>query len=133
MSTTNKKVFFFLIVTVVVLGLTLQPKKAEEDIIPLPVIKPVSEVPIVLQKIAWCESENRQFNKDGSVYRGEINPKDIGTYQISETYWLDISNQLGYNIYTEEGNKQMALYIYEKYGTQPWSASKHCWKVSTMQ
>lgn len=92
----------------------------------------VKTLPPILGKIAWCESRNRQFNPDGSVHRGEINPQDIGKWQINTKYWLELSIQLGYDIYTEQGNTNMALYIYEHYGTKPWNWSKNCWNVSSL-
>lgn len=38
------------------------------------------EIPPLLQKIGKCESGGRQFNPDGSVVRGKINPEDTGYY-----------------------------------------------------
>lgn len=85
------------------------------------------EIPEILKKIAWCESHNRQFNEDGSVYYGEINPKDTGKYQIN-SYWNgDEAKRLGFDIYTLEGNTKMALYMFKHQGTTPWNWSKHCW------
>lgn len=123
MSTKIQKVFFCLIVTVVVL--TSQPKQAEEDTIPL--IRTIPEVPIILKKISWCESKNHQFNSDGSIYRGEINPLDTGKYQINEYWNGNEAIRLGFNIFTLEGNTKMALYLYKERGTQPWNWSKDCW------
>jgi hypothetical protein len=80
-----------------------------------------------LKKISWCESKNRQFNADGSIHRGEINPQDVGKYQINEFYHLEASRKLGMDIYTEEGNTMYALYLYEHEGTTPWNWSKSCW------
>lgn len=77
--------------------------------------------------IATCESQMREFDKDGNVLRGMVNPHDIGLFQISETYWLDVSNKLGYDIYTVTGNIEMAIYIQKNYGTEPWKASESCW------
>lgn len=92
---------------------------------PTPAPEPV-EVPEVLKRIAWCESRNRQFEKDGSVVRGS-NPDDIGKYQINLKHWGDDANKLGYDLFTEQGNELMALYIYHKKGTQPWHWSQKCW------
>jgi len=87
----------------------------------------VKSVPKILQNISWCESKNRQFNTDGSVYRGSINPKDVGKYQINEFYHLEASKKLGMDIYTEEGNEAYALWLYQHDGTTPWNWSKGCW------
>lgn len=91
-----------------------------------------TELPITLKRICSCEStgspdnEPIQFNADGSVLRGRINSQDVGMCQINEHYWLQKSLDLGYNIYTEEGNKLMALWIYNQSGTAPWRWSKPC-------
>lgn len=85
------------------------------------------EIPLVLQKIAICESGGSHYDKDGSILRGKINPKDIGKYQINEKYWKEKAEKLGFDIYSEEGNELMAFYIYEKNGTTPWNWSKKCW------
>lgn len=77
--------------------------------------------------IAGCESHFMQFNPDGSVLRGKVNPKDVGYYQINE-YWNGAdAKKLGYNIYSEAGNIGYALYLYHTQGTKPWNASKSCW------
>lgn len=80
----------------------------------------------IMLKVAECESNTSQFNKDGSVIRGIENNSDYGIFQINTYYWLDISNKLSYNIYTIEGNIKMAKYIYEKQGIRAWKASSHC-------
>lgn len=78
-------------------------------------------------EIARCESHFTQFNTDGSVFRGKVNRKDIGYFQINE-YWNGaMAKKLGYDIYTEEGNIGFALYLYHTQGTAPWNASKPCW------
>lgn len=79
----------------------------------------------VLVEIAKCESGLRHF-VEGKVIRGTVNPKDIGLFQISETYWLDVSRELGHDIYTVEGNIAMAKYIYEENGVKPWRWSAPC-------
>jgi len=85
-----------------------------------------SDAPI-MQKIAYCESRNRQFDKDGSVIRGVVNSKDVGIFQINERYHLSDSQKMGINIHTVEGNLEYAKYLYEKQGTRPWNSSKPCW------
>lgn len=81
----------------------------------------------VLGAIATCESNNTQFNDNGTVYRGKVNPKDVGVMQINERYHLKRSKQLGYNIYTLEGNLAYAKELYQEQGVAPWSASAFCW------
>ena len=81
----------------------------------------------ILVEVARCESEFRQFNKDGSVLRGRAVADDIGVMQINEMYHGTTAKNLGIDIYTLEGNVAYAKYLHNKYGTKPWSASKPCW------
>lgn len=96
-------------------------------------VNAVVSVPEILLRIGGCESGGgvlnppRQFNEDGSVVRGKVNPKDVGAYQIN-TYWNGAkAKELGYDLFTEEGNTRMALWLYEHQGTRPWNWSKFCW------
>jgi len=84
----------------------------------------------ILGEIAKCESEFIQFNKDGSIHRGVANTKDVGVMQINEHYHLQTAKELGYNIYTLQGNMDYAKYLYDQEGVAPWSASSGCWKKS---
>ncbi len=90
----------------------------------------------LLVKICKAESQNRQFAKDGDVLRGSVTPSDIGYCQINEPTWNDTARNLGkdYDIYTEEGNKNMAINIFLHEGSDPWNSSKctairktNCW------
>ncbi len=81
----------------------------------------------VLAEIAKCESRFKQFKKDGTLLRGILTPADVGVMQINEYYHKATAEKLGLNIQTLEGNLKYAEYLYNKQGTQPWSASKHCW------
>lgn len=78
----------------------------------------------VMADIASCESRFRQFNTDGSVYRGRANPHDIGLFQINETYHLKEATKLGMDIYTLEGNIAFAKVLYKRNGTRDWNWSK---------
>ncbi|MDP3934617.1 MAG: hypothetical protein Q8Q46_00095 [Candidatus Giovannonibacteria bacterium] len=80
----------------------------------------------MLKKIAACESQSRHFDDNGNVLVG-ANRYDIGKYQINAIYWQSLAEKLGYDIYTEEGNKAMAMELYRRYGTGPWHWSKKCW------
>jgi hypothetical protein len=85
------------------------------------------QLPAVLKRIAACESSNQHF-KDGTVRRGDIDKDDIGRYQINLRYWSKAAQRLGYDVFNEQDNERMALWIYENHGTWPWDASKPCWK-----
>ncbi|MDB5259244.1 MAG: hypothetical protein JWO73_452 [Candidatus Taylorbacteria bacterium] len=81
----------------------------------------------ILIEVARCESEFRQFKKDGTVIRGIVNNQDVGIMQINEKYHLAASKALGYDIYSVEGNLAYARYIYEEQGAAPWVSSSPCW------
>ena len=84
------------------------------------------DIPIMIDVIR-CESTFRQFDENGSVLRGKVNPKDIGLSQINEHYHLETSKKLGLDIYTIEGNLAYARYLYSIRGTTDWVHSKPCW------
>jgi hypothetical protein len=68
--------------------------------------------------VAKCESGFRQFTASGAVLRG---PGDnIGVFQINEKSHATNSKNLGFDIYTVEGNIGYAKYLYDKQGTRPW-------------
>lgn len=130
-----KLVMFGTIGTALVLSGVLIDRLAKPEHILAQVIE-VKELPPILKKICKAESQNRQFRDDkGHVLRGSTTPSDIGYCQINEIYWNDTAKDLGYDIYTEKGNKEMAMYIFENEGTTPWNSSrctkdriKNCWK-----
>lgn len=84
--------------------------------------------PEILNRIAFCESNGKQFDENGQVVRGKENPNDIGKYQINLLFHLETSQKMGLDIFTEEGNEKYALYLYKKNGAKDWLASKECWK-----
>jgi hypothetical protein len=90
-------------------------------------VNPKPAVPQILQEIAICESGGRHFDTSGKVIRGKVNPNDIGKYQINQIVWGAEAERLGHDIFSEEGNEAMALEIYSREQSKPWSASKHCW------
>jgi hypothetical protein len=85
-----------------------------------------SDMPVLVD-VAYCESKFTQYNRDGSVLRGRVNPADVGVMQINEKYHAVTAVRLGYNIYSLEGNMAYARYLYENYGTDPWVHSSKCW------
>lgn len=96
-------------------------------------IEVMKELPIppIMQAIAECESQDKQFNKDGSVVTGRKVPSDRGRWQINAGYWREKALELGYDIETEEGNKDMAMWLFLNRGTRDWSASSKCWVRKT--
>jgi len=85
-----------------------------------------AETPILID-VASCESRFIQYDADGSVHRGFINPQDVGVMQINEKYHLSDSIKLGLDIHTLEGNMDYAKHLYNKQGTRPWEYSSKCW------
>lgn len=85
-----------------------------------------SDIPI-LAAVAQCESQTTHITKDGEPLRGIANPKDIGVMQINETFHSKKAIELGYDIYTLEGNLAYARFLYDEFGLSPWRASKRCW------
>jgi hypothetical protein len=83
----------------------------------------------ILVDIARCESNFRQFDKDGIVIHGIANKADVGVMQINEKYHADTAEKLGLDLHTVVGNVAYAKHLYEEQGSQPWSASQKCWGV----
>lgn len=81
----------------------------------------------ILADIAWCESRNRQWGADGTVFRGEVNHYDIGIMQINSLYHGKRADELGLDIYSLAGNLAYGKYLYDKEGTAPWASSEPCW------
>jgi|ERR1700733_4789176 len=108
-------------------GGTLSPVTVFADkIVNVPIVQD-QPFPPMLQKICDAESGGNQFLPNGNVVRGKVTPDDVGYCQIHESLWEDKARSLGYDIYTEQGNKDMALWIFDNYGTAPWNASKSIW------
>jgi len=78
----------------------------------------------IMIMVSRCESGMNQFY-DGIVVKSRTD--DVGIFQIHEPKWLLLSQELGYNIYKEEGNILMAKYILDVQGLNAWSASANCW------
>lgn len=83
----------------------------------------------ILVEIARCESNFRQFDKDGNLVRGKVDNADVGVMQINKRYHSDTASKLGLDLHSVEGNVAYAKYLYAKEGTKPWSASKKCWSI----
>lgn len=79
-------------------------------------------------KVAWCESNLKHYEKDGSVKRGKIDPRDVGLFQVNERYHLARAKRLGLNLSQLEGNIKYAKILYDENGWQDWEASRYCWE-----
>ena len=85
-----------------------------------------ADAPVMIE-IARCESRFRQFDEEGRALRGEVNPQDVGVFQINERYHLEASRRLGMDIFTTRGNVAYARHLYNQNGTRDWGWSKGCW------
>lgn len=99
-------------------------------------------VPPVMVRIAEAESLSNHYCSEelvrakmcASSELGQVLVKansnksiDVGKYQVNVFYWGKKATDLGLDIFKEKDNETMALWIYENYGTDPWSASSKNW------
>ena len=77
--------------------------------------------------IARCESNFRQYTDSGNVLRGGYDSAMIGVFQFDESVHKDRAQELGFDIYTTQGNIAYAEYLYAQAGTDPWISSLSCW------
>ena len=85
-----------------------------------------SDIPIMAE-IARCESSYRHIHQDGSVLRGYVDQNDTGVMQINLYYHDYSARNLGLDLENFYDNMAYARYLYERKGTQPWTASVPCW------
>lgn len=126
-----KKISLFLIVAfgLGILSTFVFAKEPEEIVVEVPKIAPV------LQRIAGCESQN-DSTKPGTHYRnGQVilngnknGSVDIGKYMINNATWSATATAKGLNLMLEKDNEEFAKFLYAEHGTEPWSATKNCWK-----
>jgi hypothetical protein len=115
---------------------------ATEPEVITPKVVQIEMHPTALNEIADCESGTRNpdgtavqlsakhYHRDGTVVIGQhTRPEeglDVGWAQINTKYHLKRSQELGIDIFTEEGNKKYARLLYREQGAGPWSASADC-------
>lgn len=93
-----------------------------------------------MERIAACETTGSvsgtptQFMPDGSILWGE-NPvtkerikRDEGILQINTYVWGSLAAKMGDDLATASGNIAFGEYLFNKYGTAPWTASENCWE-----
>lgn len=85
------------------------------------------DIPIMIA-VARCESTFRHTGRDGTVLTGIVDSADTGVMQINTRYHGDVAASLGLDLTDIHDNMAYARYLYEKQGTQPWSASAPCWQ-----
>lgn len=92
--------------------------------------EPKQEIPEVMVRIAKCESGNKHFEKGQVLVRGNAVSRssvDVGRWQINNAIWGKKASEKGFDIFSEQGNEDMAMFLYETYGTEPWVHTKKCW------
>jgi peptidoglycan hydrolase-like protein with peptidoglycan-binding domain len=72
----------------------------------------------VMITIAKCESGFRQFTTTGDVLRAS--GRYIGIFQIDEIIHVTMAKNLGFDIYTAQGNIGYAEHLYKNEGSTPW-------------
>ena len=72
-------------------------------------------------KVVACESRFKHWDSKGNVLKSPT--QDYGRFQIN---WSNIptAKKLGYDVMTEEGNYDFALWLYNKYGISQWSCNR---------
>lgn len=83
-------------------------------------------VPAVLERIAQCESHNIANAKNP-------NSTASGRFQFLKSSWEGYGKELwgsieGKDVFSAKDNTELALYVYRRYGTSPWNASRYCWE-----
>jgi len=78
-------------------------------------------------EVARCESTFRHTLADGSVLQGHVDPADTGVMQINKRYHEKSAIAMDLDLENINDNMAYAMHLYEKQGTQPWSASAPCW------
>lgn len=113
---------------------------AEYSVVPPAAATYFSGYPELL-KICSCESSGsvdqapRQFLASGGLlwgndpHTGRAAHEDVGMCQIHVSLWAEKAKSLGFDLFTAEGNSEMAKWLWDKYGASPWAASRPCHKV----
>lgn len=89
----------------------------------------------ILDRISDCESGNgmagsaSQSSKDGQtvIHINNNGTYDIGKYQINSIHRAQ-ATKLGFDLFTEAGNKAFAEWMWNNKGTGDWDSSAHCWR-----
>ena len=83
----------------------------------------------VMERVAQCESGGRQYDKNGRVIinKNTNGSVDYGMYQLNDRVWGAKATELGFDIMTEKGNRDMAYWLFRNKGTAIWTHSHACW------
>lgn len=73
--------------------------------------------------VSYCES---RYYENATGTQAAVG-KDIGMFQINTYYHESKAQKMDLNIYEPRDNIEYAMWLMERQGLQPWSASKSCW------
>ena len=90
-----------------------------------------ADIPL-MQKIAYCESRNRHFDKNEDVLQGKKNSFDRGVMQVNLLYHEATAEKMGLDLHNIDDNVAYARYLYQKQGAKPWASSSACWSKPTL-
>jgi hypothetical protein len=85
-----------------------------------------TDIPVLIE-VARCESHFQHEMTDGSILQGRIDPADTGVMQINKRYHEATATAMHLDLDDLHDNLTYARHLYERQGTQPWSASMPCW------
>lgn len=123
------KIIFYVILLIII-SLIFTDKSAATYTHVVQVAEAKSEPPWLIgdklfNGISKCESEGKLREKNkGSTASGEFQFLWNTWYGYGLEYWGEKFYEK--NIWTQD-NRELAWYVYKKYGTKDWNASKHCW------
>ena len=80
------------------------------------------EIPEVMKRIAFCESSNNHKARNNSSSAKGTYQIIKGTEELCEK-WLDVE----LDMLNRNDNELCAMWLFNRYKTKPWRASKSCW------
>jgi len=80
------------------------------------------EIPEVMKRIAFCESSNNHKARNNSSTARGTYQIIKGTEELCEK-WLGIE----LDMLNRNDNELCAMWLFNRYNTKPWRASKSCW------
>lgn len=86
---------------------------------------PVVQVFPTFERIAKCES-------GGNLHAKNPNSSASGEFQFIWSSWVHYGKEYWGEKFYEKNiwssdNRELAWYVYKKYGTHDWDSSKNCW------
>ncbi len=117
-------------------GLIVQNEEAYQHVVKLVDTEAIvrsyfEDIPIMIE-VARCESTFTHKLENGKILRGRVDSDDTGVMQINRYYHEKTAVAMGLELDNIYENMAYARYLYEKQGTQPWSASMPCWGSSVL-